>query len=272
MEKTKLFVLLSGGIDSSTVLGMAQGLHPTAEIECVTFDYGQRHKKEAQAAADIAQHYGVDHAIIKLPQGTLSGMLVDKGEDNVAIPNVDYADLPEGVSPTYVSFRNGVMLSILAARAQSWVMEEHDAINIAAKHHRFTAEELRIHMEQVNAIIYCGVHADDAARWAYPDCTPEFIGAMANAIWVGTYQRVRLKAPILEMNKAMVVSTGLQMKVPYRLTWSCYAGGDEHCGVCPTCRSRRDAFRLLRKMGMPQAIDPTKYAKEDRSTVEEELA
>jgi 7-cyano-7-deazaguanine synthase len=128
------------------------------------------------------------------------------------------------------------MLSLLAARAQSWVMEQSQAGEVA------------------EAILYCGVHADDGVNWAYPDCTPEFIGAMANAIFIGTYHKVRLRAPLQYLDKAGVVREGLRLHVPYSLTWSCYKGEDLHCGICPTCRSRKEAFELNGQ------ADPVEYA------------
>ncbi len=231
----RVFCLLSGGVDSTTTLAIARSEYPHSSFECMTVDYGQRHKKEMGCAAYQAQIYGADHEILDL-SGLLTGMLVDKGVDNEVIPDVSYADLPTGMSPTYVSFRNGTMLSLLAARAQAWVMSMEKA--------GFNPE----------AVIYCGVHADDGANWAYPDCTPEFIGAMANAIFVGTYEKVRLRAPLQYDNKEQVVFKGLSLNVDFAQTWSCYKGDDLHCGVCPTCRSRREAFYLNGQS------DPVQYA------------
>lgn len=232
----KVFALLSGGVDSSTTVAIARNDFPDSLIECVTVNYGQRHRKEMESAQQIAAHYGADHIILNL-QGLLTGMLVDKAE-NEEIPDVSYADLPEGISPTYVSFRNGTMLSLLAARAQSWIMEMERVVEseITGGNH---APELT---KEIEATLYCGVHADDGVNWAYPDCTPEFIGAMANAILVGTYNKVRLRAPLQYMNKIQVVEAGLRLDVPFDRTWSCYKGEEVHCGTCPTCRSRKDAF------------------------------
>ena len=230
----KAFVLLSGGIDSSTVAAIARHQFPCDDIECVTVDYGQRHIREMDCALYQAEQIEANHSTLRIP-GLLTGMLVEKGDDNQEIPNADYADLPEGISPTYVSFRNGTMLSLLAAKAQSWVMEqqqEHD---------------------EVSATLYCGVHADDAARDAYPDCTLEFIGAMASAIQIGTYGKVRLRAPIVALEKSAVIEWGEKLRVNYGRTWSCYVGDDLHCGVCPTCRARKTAFEQA------GVTDPTAY-------------
>lgn len=232
----KVFVLLSGGVDSTTTLAIAADDFPDSAIECCTVDYGQRHLKEAECAAWQAEAYGADHVVIDA-SGLLTGMLVDKGdESNEVIPEVSYADLPHGISPTYVSFRNGTMLSLLAARAQSWVMDmEKQGLS-------------------ATATLYCGIHADDAARDAYPDCTLEFIGSMANAICVGTYFKVRVRAPLVHLEKTQVVISGDILDVAWDHTWSCYVGAEEHCGVCPTCRSRKEAFAKA------DVKDPTVYA------------
>lgn len=245
MTQHKVFVLLSGGVDSSTTLAIARSEFPDAEFETVTIDYGQRHKREAECAFVQAANNAAKHIIIDA-KGFMAGMLVDKGpEANEAIPDVSYAELAPGISPTYVTFRNGLMLSILAARAQAWVMEmEKQAAKNGAD----------IGNEGVEATIYLGVHADDGVNWAYPDCTPEFIGPMSAAIYTGTYNKVRVRAPLLYMTKPQVVEIGSKLGVDYANTWSCYKGEEVHCGTCPTCRSRKDAFE---QNGL---ADPTEYA------------
>ena len=90
--------------------------------------------------------------------------------------------------------------------------------------------------------IYIGAHADDAAGNAYADCSEEFVTHMANAIFVGTYEKVSVKAPLVNLNKAGVVKRGLELGTPYELTWSCYEGGDKPCGTCGTCIDRAAAF------------------------------
>lgn len=252
MSKDKVYILLSGGVDSSSALGLAKLDFPDAQFEAVTIDYGQRHDVELQAAKDVADHFQVPHVIIDA-KGFMSGLLVkaDPVLGNAEMPNVSYDDLPKGISPTYVTFRNGLMLSILAARAQGWVMEEQRANSSEGVP---LAEE-----DQPNAYIYLGIHADDGANWAYPDCTQEFIGPMSAAIHTGTYNRVRVRAPFTFMQKSVVVQLGEMAGVPWEKTWSCYQGGEVHCGVCPTCRSRKDAFKILKRGGV-DISDPTIYA------------
>lgn len=250
MPTEKVYVLLSGGVDSSTALAMAKQDFPNAEFEAVTINYGQRHAKEIDAAKAVAKHFNVSQVTIDA-RGFMEGMLVDKGADNEAVPDVSYDDLPAGISPTYVTFRNGLMLSIVAARAQAWVMKQQKETSTEG----VPLDE----SDQPNAYIYCGIHADDGANWAYPDCTQEFAGPMAAAIYVGTYNRVRLRTPFTFMPKSMLVLIGSQFGTPYGLTWSCYKGEELQCGVCPTCRSRKDAFRDLQRGGI-DIKDPTKYA------------
>jgi 7-cyano-7-deazaguanine synthase len=247
----KVFTLLSGGVDSTTALAIARQEFPDDPIECVTINYGQRHSKEAFFAAAQASHYGADHRHLDA-KGLLTGMLVDKGADNEQIPDVSYADLPEGISPTYVSFRNGTFLSLLAARAQSWVMGEQKKWQEAFDIDLLQGSGADIGPKPT-ADIYVGVHADDGVNWAYPDCTPEFIGPIASAIYVGTYFKVRLRAPLLFDTKPDVVGKGLKLGVDYAQTWSCYKGGEKQCGTCPTCRSRKEAFELN------GVADPTEY-------------
>lgn len=243
----KVFCLLSGGIDSTTTLAIARDEFPSSDFEAVTFDYGQRHKQEAEFAKRQADNYLATHTIIPM-RDLMTGMLVDKGPAaNEDIPEKSYAELGAGISPTYVSFRNGLMLSVLAARAQSWVMEQEKLFD--QEHLQGTGSD----QEHVAADIYFGIHADDGVGWAYPDCTPEFFGAMANAVYVGTYFKVRLRAPLLFDTKVEVVAKGTRLGVDYKATWSCYKGGDAHCGVCPTCRSRKEAFELN------SLTDPTEY-------------
>lgn len=246
----KVFCLLSGGIDSSTTLAIAKNDFPDADFfEAVTIDYGQRHKREIESAHWQAAFQDVAHVTLDL-SGLMTGMLVDKGSDaNEIIPEVSYAELAPGISPTYVSFRNGLMLSVLAARAQAWVMAQE-----AEWYADIHPDDREANPCSAQATIYCGVHADDGVNWAYPDCTPEFIGPFASAIFIGTYQKVRLRAPLLHDTKVEVVAKGSKLNVNYGHTWSCYKGEDLHCGVCPTCRSRKEAFDLN------GFNDPTEYA------------
>jgi 7-cyano-7-deazaguanine synthase len=227
----KAFVLLSGGLDSTTVLYRA--MKECDDCEAVSINYNQRHGKELSYAAATCARLGISHTVLQLGDMLGKSMLNNPDEP---IPDKHYDEI-EGVSPTVVPFRNGVMLALLASFACEWVRQVDKAMPD----------------NDVQAILYFGAHADDANNWAYPDCTPEFIGAIANAVYVGSYHSVRLAAPYQFMNKAEIVKEGHALGVPFRETWSCYAGGENHCGKCPTCYSRKEAFLLA------GVVDPTTY-------------
>lgn len=200
-------------MDSAVCLALAAAKH--GDVLCLGVNYGQKHSHETEAAECVAKEYGVGYEVIQLPAdifGTKS-TIMQGGPDN---PHLTYQEIAEseGPSPTYVPYRNGTLLSLAAAYALT-----HDA-----------------------QYIYAGMHAEDARNWAYPDCTPEFIGAVANAIFVGTYQKVRLITPLQWMMKADVVRIGWDLHVPFRLTLSCYEGSVPACGKCPTCVERIAAF------------------------------
>ena len=250
----KAYVLLSGGLDSTTCLSIA--LQQADVVEAVSVNYGQRHKKEMEYAKRTCEKFGIDHKILNI-EGILSGKGVMLSDASVEIPNISYAEI-KGVSPTYVPFRNGTLLSLITAQAQKWVNDQIEALTTfrmrvegESKQEAKGAATLEM---QDSVGIYFGAHADDAAGNAYPDCTELFIGAMANAIYVGSYNTIRLYTPLQWMNKQEIVEKGHRLGVDFSGTWSCYSGGEHHCGTCPTCRSRRQAF-------IDAGIeDPTTYA------------
>lgn len=220
----KAFVLLSGGLDSTTCLYQARKQFDT--VEAVSMDYGQRHKKEFDYARKTCEDLGITHSVLNLG-GILSGKGIMLTDASVEVPNISYDDI-QGLSPTFVPYRNGLMLSAITAHAQKWVNEQITATSMEA------CKDI--------AGIYAGMHSEDAANWAYPDCTPEFIGAQANAIYIGSYQTIRLYTPLQWLMKDEIVTLGSKLGVPFEATWSCYKGEELQCGVCPTCRSRKQAF------------------------------
>ncbi len=227
--RKRAYVLLSGGIDSTTCLYIAR--RQFEEVVGVSVNYGQRHLKEVDYAYDTCRNEGVQYVVLDAQKLIPRTMLTD---DTIELPKKSYEDI-EGVSPTYVPFRNGTLLSLITAYAQGWL---HDS--------EITGEDM--------VGIYFGAHAEDAHNWAYPDCTPEFIGAMANAIYIGTYRQARLYTPLMSMQKYQIIRRGDKLGVDWVNTWSCYAGGDLHCGECPTCISRRESFKTA------SVLDPTEYA------------
>lgn len=216
----KALVLSSGGVDSTTCLGMAVDKYGKENVVALSISYGQKHKKEIQAAKDVANYYGVEHLYLDLApifQYSNCSLLEHSNEE---IPHQSYAEQLEGRNgtpvSTYVPFRNGLFLSSAASIALS----------------------------KGCGVIYYGAHADDSAGNAYPDCSSAFHEAMNQAIFVGSGEQLKIEAPFVTWTKAQVVKKGLELSVPYHLTWSCYEGEDTPCGVCGTCIDRREAFRL----------------------------
>lgn len=215
----KALVLSSGGVDSTTALGMAVDKYGSKNVIALSVSYGQKHDKEIKAATAVAGYYGVEQLFLdlaKIFQYSNSSLLKQSTE---AIPEKSYSkqiDETGGDKPvsTYVPFRNGLFLSSAASIALS----------------------------KDCSVIYYGAHADDAAGCAYPDCSPVFNDAMNKAVWEGSGHQLKIEAPFVSMNKADVVRIGLELGVPYELTWSCYEGGEEPCGKCGTCIDRAAAF------------------------------
>jgi 7-cyano-7-deazaguanine synthase len=277
----KAFVLLSGGLDSTTCLHKAiVEYSPLSEeetlariqsnqsswasasyaeemdwVEAVSIDYGQRHAKEMDLARRTCEIQSIKYTVLRMSDDALGDKNTMLTNPNIQIPNISYSEI-KGVSPTYVPFRNGNLLALVTAHAQKWVNQQ---VGISSG-------DIQRAMED-SCGIYFGAHAEDAANWAYPDCTPEFIGAIGNAIYIGTYRAIRLHTPLQWLMKHEIVTLGASLGVDFANTWSCYKGEQLHCGVCPTCRSRRVAFI---KTGVQ---DPTVYAETptDWNTVRREV-
>lgn len=254
----KAYTLLSGGLDSTVCLHIA--MEQADVVEAVSINYGQRHKKEMEYAEATCKKFDIKHTILDV--GSLlrgdTVMLTDDSRGKVEVPDISYGQI-KGVSPTYVPFRNGLMLSALTAHAQKWVNSEIATLADHISVHDYVASEQdckqQATLEMKDSVgLYFGAHADDAAGGAYPDCTELFIGAMANAIYVGSYDTIRLYTPLQWSNKQEIVEKGHKLGVDFSNTWSCYKGEEHHCGVCPTCRSRREAFVAA------GISDPTIYA------------
>ncbi|MBS6315627.1 MAG: 7-cyano-7-deazaguanine synthase QueC [Oscillospiraceae bacterium] len=216
----KALVLFSGGIDSTTCLGLAISKYGKENVIALSITYGQKHTKEIEAANAIVQYYGIEKIDLDLSLiFRFSDCSLLKGSDE-DIPHESYAQQLEKTngSPvsTYVPFRNGLFISSAAAIALS----------------------------RKCSVIYYGAHADDAAGNAYPDCSSVFNNAMNTAVYEGSGKQLKIEAPFVNMTKADVVKIGLELKVPYELTWSCYEGGDKPCGQCGTCIDRAKAFEL----------------------------
>ncbi len=216
MEKDSILIL-SGGMDSTTMLYEYKDKIAAA----VTFDYGANHNaREIECARKNCDILGIEHIVIPLDfiSKYFRSSLLD-GAD--AIPEGSYAD--ENMKSTVVPFRNGIMLSIAAGIAESR----------GVKH------------------IMIANHGGDHA--IYPDCRFGFIQAMSKAIGEGTYDDIDIFAPYTDIDKADIAEIGKRLGMDYSLTYSCYRGGEKHCGRCGTCVERREA------MAEAGIEDPTEY-------------
>ena len=225
-------VLLSGGMDSSTLLAHAL-IDPNdsdriVDALAVFVDYGQRHIRERQSSQAVADHYGIEWVELDLRAFGASVRSALTRPDEVAVPHGHYT--AESMVATVVPNRNATLLSAAAGIAASRGL----------------------------STVMTAVHAGDHA--VYPDCRPEFVEAISAATMLGC--GVSISAPFVNISKADIAEYGATLGVPYRLTWSCYEGGqpgapDQHCGRCGTCVERAEAFS---EAGV---FDPTGYADPD---------
>ncbi|BAZ69911.1 exsB protein [Fischerella sp. NIES-4106] len=223
----KAVILLSGGLDSSTVL--YQALVDGCECYAISFDYQQRHRRELHSALAIAQKAGiVQNQIVTFDLRQWGGSALT--DDTIDLPQKrSLEEMSQNIPVTYVPARNTIFLSFALAYAET----------IAAER------------------VYIGVNALDYS--GYPDCRPDYIQAMQEVFRLGTKQGregkpITIVAPLLELKKTDIIQLGNKLGVPWELTWSCYAGDEMACGVCDSCRLRLAAFAEL---GLK---DPLNYA------------
>lgn len=211
-------VLLSGGIDSTVTLAYVINNYGNVDTKAVWVNYGQRlANAERQAVVEIAKVYGITLEKVAIIPPLGRGSLID---DKVDIPHGSYDDVDVIESGLYVPGRNAFLLMIGVNRA--WP----------------------------KGIVFCGIHAADTP---YADQSASFFNFINQAVKVGTYNKISLAAPLLFETKDKIIKIGKELDVPFHLTYSCYEGGRLHCGVCPSCVARREAFR---KAGVK---DPTEY-------------
>ena len=214
----KALVLVSGGLDSTTCLGLAVKKYGKENVVALSVYYGQKHDKEITSAKEVTEYYDVEWLQLDLSKMFEYSDCSLLSHSEKEIPKESYAKQLEKTNgtpvSTYVPFRNGLFLSSAAAIALS----------------------------KGCSYIYYGAHSDDAAGNAYPDCSDAFNKAMHDAVYIGRGNQLQIEAPFVNMTKADVVKLGLELNVPYELTWSCYEGGDKPCGVCGTCIDRQAAF------------------------------
>ncbi len=210
----KALLIYSGGLDSTTLLYEYEDSIALA----VTFDYGSKHNaREIACAIENCKRLGIKHLVIPLGfigQYFKSDLLLSGGE----IPEGNYAE--ENMKSTVVPFRNGIMLSVAAGLAESYGL---DTVLLAN-------------------------HSGDHA--IYPDCRPAFVEAMDAAVKAGTYEGIRVVSPYCDITKRDIALRGKAIGLDYSLTYSCYKGGEKHCGKCGTCTERKEAL---------EGFDPTEY-------------
>lgn len=231
----KVLVLLSGGVDSSTCLALAVNKYGNENVIALSSYYGQKHIKELESARKIANYYKVELIEMNLAKIFSYSDCSLLSHSDKEIPQGTYNEQLKNneseIISTYVPFRNGLFLSTAASIALSKNCD----------------------------IIYYGAHSDDVAGNAYPDCSFEFNESMNLAIWLGSGKKVKIEAPFVGLHKSDIVKKGLELKLPYELTWSCYEGEEYSCGKCATCIDREKAFKLN------NSIDPLVKIRENKN-------
>lgn len=214
----KAVILLSGGLDSSTVLYRAKA--DGYECYALSFNYQQRHQRELESARAIALDVEVkEHQIINFDLTTWGGSALT--DNNMNLPtDRSTAEMREKIPVTYVPARNTIFLS--------FALSYGEAIN--AKR------------------VYIGINAVDYS--GYPDCRPDYIVAMQKVFQLGTKQgregrAIEIISPLVNLHKTEIIQLGNYLGVPWEKTWSCYAGGEKACGVCDSCQIRLEAFQKL---------------------------
>jgi 7-cyano-7-deazaguanine synthase len=218
-KEEKALLVLSGGMDSAVLLKYL--LRRKLEVYTLTFDYGSRHNaKEIPMACELCKLHGLKSQVIQLPfiRELFDSALLQGGKE---IPQGEYNS--ENIKDTVVPFRNGIFLSIAAGFAES-----NDI-----------------------GLVLIASHAGDHA--VYPDCRPIFTDAFSRASELGTYRQVRILAPFTNLDKREIADLGRELSLDFSRTWTCYQGGDEHCGLCASCRERKYALR------QSEGLDPTRY-------------
>lgn len=224
-------VLLSGGLDSTTVAARARA--DGFEAVALTFDYGQRHCREMESAGRVATLLGLPHQVVSLPALHRLSWYSALTAGAMEVPHGrPLADLGADVPATYVPLRNTVFLTLAAALLES------RALGLIERH--------EVEPGQVSASVFIGANAVDYS--GYPDCRPEYFAAIRKALFEGSKLSrhygvpILIETPVLGLSKAGIVRLGLELGAPLEHTWSCYEGGPVPCGDCDSCLLRARGF------------------------------
>lgn len=206
-QQNKVVVIYSGGMDSFTVLNRA--ITDGKQVFALSFDYGQKHIKELDFAANVCKELSIEHKIIDI--SSINQLLAGSSlTDNIDIPEGHYEE--ESMKSTVVPNRNMILLSMAVGYAVS------------------------VNADQV----YYGAHSGDHA--IYPDCRPEFVLKMNDVCKIANYQPVQIYSPYLNDTKIDILTDGISMNLDYSKSWTCYNGRKKACGKCGACQERLEAF------------------------------
>lgn len=214
----KVVVIYSGGMDSYTVLHKA--IQAGKDVHALTFNYGQRHIKEIDVAAEVCNKLNISHKVVDISaiNSLIGGSALT---DDIDVPEGHYAE--DNMKATIVPNRNMILLSLAIGYAVSLGADE----------------------------VYYGAHSGDHA--IYPDCRPIFVAKMNEVAAIANYEDVRIITPYLHQSKIEILTDGLAMGLDYGETWTCYNGREKACGKCGSCVERLEAFE------QNQATDPLSY-------------
>lgn len=214
----KVVVIYSGGMDSFTVLNKV--IQQGYEVHALSFNYGQKHSKELEYAANVCQKVGISHKVVDI--SAINFLLAGSAlTDNIDMPEGHYE--AENMAQTVVPNRNMILLSLAVGYAVSI---------------------------QANQVYY-GAHGGDHA--IYPDCRPEFVQKMNDVCAIANYEAVEIVTPYLHNSKTEILADGIAMQLEYGDTWTCYNGREKACGKCGACQERLEAFA---ENGL---VDPCQY-------------
>ncbi|CUS48800.1 MAG: 7-cyano-7-deazaguanine synthase QueC [Idiomarinaceae bacterium HL-53] len=216
--KNALVVIYSGGMDSFTVLNKAVATGKA--VYALSFNYGQRHKKELEYAVNVCKKLGISHKVVDI--SAINSLLAGSSlTDDIDVPDAEYAE--SNMKSTVVPNRNMILLSLAIGYAVSIQAQE----------------------------VWYGAHSGDHA--IYPDCRPEFVEAMNQVSLIANYEPIPVISPYLYQSKSEILADGIAMGLDYAQTWTCYNGRDKACGRCSACRERLQAF------AENQLTDPLAY-------------